>query len=219
MCAMDPYRGSQPPELACPRCKKRLPPLDVASCACGGVWVTAFAATEVLDPRTLRADVVTRWWRVREPCPECGEQMLLRGEEPGLFQGCDLHGYFIDADTVEHTRLARGIDYAALERKRADERRVDAEREARLQEAQRRAIEKAERERREAELARTPIIPARMSDPEPVAEPVEPPKRMVARRDLEAELAIVLGERVAQLLLDRIRQLEHRVAELEAGLR
>lgn len=210
---MSPYRGGELDELPCPRCKKKLPPLDVARCVCGGVWVTAFAASEVLAPEELRADPVTRWWRVREPCPSCGEKMVLRGREPGLFQGCDLHGFFIDSDIVEHTQLARGIDHAALDRKRQDHRRVEQEREAREREATRRARERAEIERREAELARTPIVPAEyvavvlQPEPKPVAAPLE--------YDLEGGLRLAVGATVAEALMRRIQALEARIAELE----
>lgn len=210
---MSPYRGSELEELTCPRCKKKLPALDVATCKCGGVWVTAFAATEVLSPVELQPDPVTRWWRVREPCPSCGEKMMLRGTEPGLFQGCDLHGYFIDADIVEHTRLARGIDYEALDRKRQDERRVTEEREAREREAARRAKERAEIERREAELARADLG-ASYPDHEPIVEEPTPPPRKI-EYDLEAVLRLSIGSMASEMLLRRIKQLEDRVAELE----
>src|SRR5687767_6494222 len=143
MRAMSPYRGGELVELPCPRCKKtKVPPLDVAPCStCGGTWVTAFAATEVFAADELRPDPVTRWWRVREPCPACGDKMVLHGKDGGLFQGCELHGYFIDADAIEHTKLGKGIDHAALERKRGDRERVDAERETRERKATRRAAE------------------------------------------------------------------------------
>ena len=210
---MSPYRGGELEELTCPRCKKKLPALDVATCKCGGVWVTAFAATEVLAPGELRADPVTRWWRVREPCPSCGEKMELRGREPGLFQGCDLHGYFIDADIVEHTQLARGIDYAALDRKRQDERRVTEEREAREREAARRAKERAEIERREAELARADL--GASYDFEPIVEEPTPPPMRKPEYDLEAVLRLSIGSMASEMLLRRIKQLEERVAQLE----
>ena len=114
MRSMSPYRGSELVELSCPRCRKqKLPALDVATCAgCNGVWVSAFAATEVLSAEELRPDPVTRWWRVREPCPSCGEKMVLRGIEPGLFQGCDLHGYFVDGDAVESAHVTQRLDQA-----------------------------------------------------------------------------------------------------------
>lgn len=207
MHAMSPYRGGEVGELACPRCRRKLPPLEVATCACGGIWVSAFAATEVLTPVERRADPVTRWWRVREPCPICGDKMILRGEEPGLFQGCDLHGYFIDADIIDHTSLARGIDHAAIDRKREDEGRVAAEREAREHEALRRARERAEIDRREAELARMTVTTAGTALP-PVAEP-DP------RTTLAGLLAMALGDRGAQALLRYIRELEERISELE----
>ena len=213
MRSMSPYRGSELVELSCPRCRKqKLPALDVATCAgCSGVWVSAFAATEVLSPEELRPDPVTRWWRVREPCPSCGDKMVLRGVEPGLFQGCDLHGYFVDGDIVAHTRLAKGIDYEALDRKRHDDRRVQAERDAREREATRRAKLRAEIERREAELARAEI--GRDDPPQPYHEEEPPPKPV--EYDLEDVLRLSVGTRVTELLMKRIRALEARVAELE----
>lgn len=212
MTSMSPYRGGELAELPCPRCKKtKLPPLDVAPCSkCGGMWVTAFAATEVLED--LRPDPVTRWWRVREPCPDCGDKMTLYGAEPGLFQGCELHGYFIDADTVEHTKLGRGIDHAALERKRADRVRVDAEREDREKKASLRAAERAEIERRQAELDRKGLV-REVYVPEAVVAP-----EVYARRQAEflrRALVAALGSDATDLLLQRIRELEARVAELE----
>jgi hypothetical protein len=173
------------------------------------VWVTAFAASEVLEPEELRPDPVTRWWRVREPCPSCGEKMVLRGREPGLFQGCDLHGYFVDGDIVEHTRLAKGIDYEALDRKRQDDRRVQAERDHREREASRRARERAEIERREAHLARAASMPDTVDEPEPL------PRPKPVEYDLDAILRLSIGAMAAEKLMKRIRELEARVAELE----
>src|SRR5687768_2573386 len=103
------YRGGEPVELTCPRCRKtKLPPLDVAECPTCGTWVSAFAASEVLTDNDRLENWLTRWWRVREPCPYCGDKMNLCGRDPGLLQGCLLHGYFIDKDVVEHTGLGRG---------------------------------------------------------------------------------------------------------------
>jgi hypothetical protein len=211
MVAMSPYRGGELVELPCPRCKKtKVPPLDVAPCStCGGTWVTAFAASEVLGSDELRSDPVTRWWRVREPCPACGDKMLLHGKNPGLFQGCELHGYFIDADIVAHTKLGKGIDHAALERKRADTDRVDAEREAREKKASQKAADRAEIERREAALDRMDFV--REVD-------VAPSPEALAKRqteDLYRALASAIGPDAAELLLRRVRELEARVAELE----
>jgi predicted RNA-binding Zn-ribbon protein involved in translation (DUF1610 family) len=154
---MSPYRGGVAAELSCPRCGKPLPPLDVATCDCG-TWLTAFAARHLLTDEERRANRVTRWWRVRAPCPMCGEKMLLRGVEPGLFQGCDGHGYWIDADTVEHTSLAGGVDLEELERKREDPEVVEAVREERERAELGRAAEREQKERanaqaREAERA------------------------------------------------------------------
>jgi hypothetical protein len=150
---MSAYRSQPPAELPCPRCKKKnLPALDVTTCACGGVWVSAFAASEVLTAVDRKPDPVTRWWKVREPCPACGEQMLLFGNDPGLLQGCAVHGYFVDGDTVAHTGLARGVDLEALERKRQDPQRVEAEREEGERVANRMAAARENSVRRERAL-------------------------------------------------------------------
>lgn len=147
------YREPPRVEIACPRCKKKkLPPTEVAACDCG-VWVTMFAASVVLSARDVRPDPVTRWWRVREPCPVCKEQMALCGDEPGLLQGCPLHGYWIDADTITHTTLAAGVDHAALDAKRTDEAAVAAERERLLKLEQARDRDRAEKERGQRAIA------------------------------------------------------------------
>jgi hypothetical protein len=97
----------------------------------------------VLTAEERRADPVTRWWRVRAPCPICGDQMILRGTEPGLFQGCDGHGFWIDADAIQHTSLVNGADEAALDRKRDTDETYGAERRAREHAARERAIREA----------------------------------------------------------------------------
>ena len=151
---VSPYRAGEPPKaLSCPRCNRKLPPMDVAQCEKGcGTWVSQFAASVVLTETDRRPDPVTRWWRVRAPCPLCSEKMKLFGDDPALLQGCELHGYFVDADTVKSTGLSRGVDIAALESKRSDTETVDAERaaleESRLREEQR----KQDIQRREAEV-------------------------------------------------------------------
>src|SRR5580765_5602136 len=114
---VSPYRAGESPKApTCPRCKKPLPPTDIAECPKGcGTWVAAFAATIALTEADRKPDPMTRWWRLREACPLCGDQMALCGDEPVLLQGCALHGYFVDADTIEHTGLAHKHDSAALD--------------------------------------------------------------------------------------------------------
>ena len=210
---MNPYRndGSAPRELKCPRCAKPLPPLDVARCAKGcGTWVSLFAATEVLTKIDRKPDPVTRWWRVRAPCPVCSDKMALCGANPGYLQGCAIHGYFIDADTIQHTGLARGVDEAALERKRNDPDRVDAERIAVLQEEEARAQRKAEDQARAAELD------ARFAARQ--REIAETERRASLRREIEASVRAGTGGMLAELvvkLVDRVTALEARVTELE----
>lgn len=207
---MTAYRAIPPAAIDCPRCKQRLPPQDVASDSCG-TWVSAFAASEVLTDEERRHDPVTRWWRVRAPCPICGEQMLLRGIDPVLFQGCDGHGFWIDADIVEHTRqLSQGVDHAAIERKRADETRVEAEQQARMDAERRRAEDRATKERAEASLAAARAT-ASWNDEESRAE-VEAvmDERFGALRGYE----VTMNDYRA--LLERVVRLEARVAALEA---
>jgi hypothetical protein len=153
---MGPYRdGGVAGELACPRCKKQLPPFDVAYCTAGcGVWVSAFAATEVLSESERRIDRLTRWWRIREPCPICKEQMLLRGVRDAHFQGCDGHGFWLDIDAVPRTGLAAGVDEARLDRKRYDEARLRQDLDVREQAERDRAQGRRDQHVREARLAR-----------------------------------------------------------------
>lgn len=212
-----PYRSTPPTALRCPRCRNQpLPPLDVARCpACGGAWVTAFAASEVLRAADVRLDPVTRWWRVREPCPHCGEKMKLCGEEPGLLQGCEVHGYWIDGDAIDSTGLARGVDEAALDRKRQDYARVEREQHERERRAFERATARADKERREGTLRVTPA---------PHEPPVLTGSALPAIRDDIATVPTdtsedALGHAAATRLLERLEALERRVAELEAALR
>jgi hypothetical protein len=197
------YRSGPPAELPCPRCNKALPALDIAACSQGcGTWVSRFAASVAFREGETVENKLTRWWRVRAPCPECGDKMTLRGDDPALLQGCDVHGYFVDADVVAHTGLARGDFDAALAKKREDTAVVEAEQE----EAERLAVEKArEREARErtdpriAELRRrfaTPIAP--LPD-----DPFE-------------SIKTALREGRVVPLIDHLRALTERVAELEA---
>ena len=205
-----PYRaGEAPKALTCPRCNKALPPTDVAACAKGcGTWVSQFASTEVLTDADRKPDPVTRWWRVRAPCPVCAEKMLLCGHEPGLLQGCAQHGYFIDADTIQHTGLARGVDEAALDRKRNDPDRMDAERVAVAQAEEARTQRKLEQEAQAAAMVarERELAVAR--------------KREQLRSDIEHQLKFDHWRAIADLLvglLDRVTALETRVTELEGA--
>lgn len=192
------YREPPRVELFCPRCKKRkLPPVDVAACACG-TWVTAFVADIVLTDRDRRPDPITRWWRVLEPCPMCKDKMTLHGDEPGLLLGCAGHGYWVDADAIAHTGLARPIDLAALERKRSDADEITADRENRERVEQQRAHDKAARERAEAAVRQmtTPIgMPIEFSTP--------------------ASDVLMALDPMLHSLWKRVGELERRNAELE----
>lgn len=136
-----------------------------------GTWVSMFAATSVLRVEEMVPDRATRWWRVRAPCPECTEQMTLRGRDPGLFQGCDVHGFWIDADAIEHTGLVRGVDRQALARKRENEDALAAERKLLHSIEQARAQKKAQKQRTEAALDR------KLGTPRPAAAAVTAPMR------------------------------------------
>lgn len=218
--------------LHCPRCRKQLPPLDVAACACG-TWVTAFAASEVLSAEELAVDPITRWWRIRAPCPMCGEQMALRGVDPWFLQGCERHGFWIDADTIEHTRLG-AADLGAIARKYNDPARADAER-ARLDRLELAAA--AERERvqllaaavsERADQARSRSWHAARLAAEALereARAQAAAREREARSELPRRLRDVLGEDSARVLLERLTELERkndelsrRVTELEGRL-
>lgn len=130
-----------------------MPPLDVATCdAECGTWVTADIATIALLTEELAEDRLTRWWRPRAPCPVCSEVMTVRGLGDGIFQGCSKHGYFIDAEVIQHTGLGRTGIVDEVERHRAA---VEAE--------QRRAAEAVEHARLRAEEARVAADQARIA--------------------------------------------------------
>ncbi len=228
------YRHTPPAAIKCPRCKKLMPPTDPASCACG-TWLSAFAASVLLTDKERWQNHATRWWRVREPCPHCGDKMTLCNNEPGLLQGCEIHGYFIDADTVEHTSLAKGIDHVALARAREDEARVEAHREQQLREEQERdheKREKAEAERRlRSELSLDLSAQQRRArarawlEQESERERRDRERASVERaalRTVQLELDSAVGEEVAAVirqLAERVSRLEDDKAELEEAVR
>jgi hypothetical protein len=194
--------------LKCPRCKtEELPAADVARCpAKCGAWVSAFAANEVLTERDRRRDPVTRWWRMREPCPACTEKMVLFGDDPGLFQGCELHGYFIDEDAIPHTGLARGIDDAALERRRSDPAHLEAERQRLLRGRQ----EQAERELAvERQRAADAMRSAALERAQAVDDRIARVQAMFATETRSAVASYIVS------LEDRIEALELRLAARE----
>ena len=166
--------------------------------------MTTFVADVVLTERDRRPDPVTRWWRVLEPCPVCNEKMKLHGDEPGLLLGCTGHGFWIDADTIEHTGLARPVDAAALERKREDAAAIAADRENRERAEQQRAEDKLTRQRAEAGVRQ--LKPRRASTP--VAETAP------SRSELESAFLDTLDP-VMRRLWQRVMALERRNTELE----
>jgi len=124
--------------------------MDMATCPAEcGTWVNASIASIAFQSDEIAENRITRWWRVREPCPICKEQMLLRGsEDHELFQGCTKHGYWIDVDTVSKTSLGRPGLLARLKKLRDDEEARIAAR------AQQRADELAEKQRMREEQER-----------------------------------------------------------------
>ena len=133
--------------------------------------------------------------------------MTLRGEDPGLLQGCDQHGFFVDADTIKHTGLARGVDVAALERKRSDTARVEAEREALAEAAEKDRQYKNEIERKEA------LVQGKVE-----AMHAEDAAKYDRRISLIKLGAGGLSMTVVTYILDleeRVAKLENRLAELE----
>ena len=223
---MSPFRDVV--VVSCPRCTKPLVGFDVATCGCG-TWVSSFAAPAVLAKHEVRPNVLTKWWRKREPCPLCEEQMLLRGDEPGLFQGCDIHGFWIDADTVEHTGLARGIDHESIQRRRDDPTIVELHRETIDRLISRRA---ARRERlAETERALDDRITREVGVSPEEAERIrirlsDDPERLRTRTPtaVGVEAAILeglretIGANAVHYLLSRIVALEDANAELERRL-
>jgi hypothetical protein len=135
--------------------------------------------------------------------------MTLRGSEPGLFQGCDAHGFWIDTDTVQHTGLARGVDEAALERKRNDRARMEAEHEA-IEHAETAAVEqKLQTARKEAEVSeRLAESNAKLAEEQ----------RIAARVSSLTFDGGPTGFRVGGGMAKAIVALEHKIEMLEARL-
>lgn len=209
------YREAPTDALKCPRCRAALPPLEIAACRCG-TWVTALAAKVALTAADRHPDPGTRWWKVRPPCPMCGEQMHLCGDEPGHLVGCEGHGYWIDADAHAHTGLAKPVDAAALQQLHdSDEARQQAQAEREAAETDR-ARAHADKERAEATV-RTAIVPARAEwrddaervDPSRLT-PQEPPASATRAR---AKAPLTSDAQIAALET-RVNQLELLLYEL-----
>jgi hypothetical protein len=221
------YRESGAPsvgsELKCPRCAKQLPALDVASCSIGcGTWVSAFAATEVLSEDERRANRVTQWWKVRAPCPMCSAKMILRGMTEYHFQGCDGHGFWIDADEVPHTGLANGIDLVRIEQKREDGERVQAEREATRQAELERAEQRDAKQARESALRRELLkSPFEIRRQRMATAPTSDAARVGAPHDPHGAHAMQDWVRTLEARIDRLEarnaQLENRIKQLEGN--
>jgi hypothetical protein len=202
-------------ELKCPRCKKQtLPALDIAPCPKGcGTLVSAFAATEIFSGKELRVDAATRWWRRREPCPLCNEAMMLRGVDPGYFQGCEGHVFWVDADTIAHTSLAQGVDVAKLQAKHDSSAAVEQAQQLRVTaEAERQKI-KHEKEEQEARLRRRPLDVSQPDDPG-VLSTLE---LIAVTGGVGIVAAPILRSKFIQLA-NRNQELEARVAVLETAL-
>lgn len=205
----NPYReGSTPAgELECPRCGKPLPPLDIAACPdeCG-TWVSAQASTVTFDPDEVRENLVTRWWRVRAPCPICAEQMTLRGVLDVHFQGCDRHGFWVDADTISQTGLVRPDLRERIKRMHED---VEAQRAEIERRARAKANDQREREREEEQ--------ARLAAAQRHA--VRERQRSAAMRaSIEENVARALASGKATSIVDEIVRLQEMIVDLAERL-
>lgn len=137
----------------------------------------------------------------------CKDTMRLHGEEPGLLLGCAGHGFWIDADTIVHTGLARPVDQAAIERKRDDAAALTAERESRERAEQQRAQDKAVRERAEAVVRQLRTVSGGVTSYQPLRSVI------VERAEVEPEFLPV--DPIVRALWLRLAALEQRNAELE----
>ena len=201
--------------LKCPRCKnKTLPALDVAPCpAQCGTLVSAFAATEIFSAKELRIDAATRWWRRREPCPLCKEAMTLRGVNPGYFQGCEGHVFWVDADTIAQTGLANGFDAAKLQAKYESSAAIEQAQQLRVAAETDRAKSKREKDEQEGRLRQA--TPATSTPGEAAA--FSTLELIAVTSAVGVIAAPILRSKFVQLAT-RQHELEHRVAELEAEL-
>jgi hypothetical protein len=197
--------------ILCPRCKKvTLPPLDVAACSGGcGTLVSSFAATEIFSSDELRVDALTQWWRRKEKCVLCDAKMELRGRDPGLFQGCDGHAFWIDQDAIVHTSLATGVDLNKLEVKRNNTAIVEREREWRLRAEQERDAERRAKEQAEQRVV-VRMLP--LSNRVPSTASV-PPTFYASDATFFSDLAAKVD-----MLESHNRILESRVTQLEADM-
>jgi hypothetical protein len=197
--------------------------------------VTAFAASEAFAAHEIVENRLTRWWKVRAPCPLCSERMTLRGGEPGLFQGCELHGYWVDDDALAHTGLARDDLDRRLAAKRANPARIEHERKQREELEEQRAREREARQRSERRPDLLPVAPhsdqllatrqavraerpvAAQPDPElaRLVAIVEQAVRSGAARPLASELLRLQREVTA--LLERLDRLEGRAPPRSLG--
>jgi hypothetical protein len=216
----DPYRDSGiAASIDCPRCNKRMPPGALAACSARcGVWVDASIAAEALMADERLPSRLTSWARERVGCPSCGTRMTLRGHDMMLFQGCDDHGFWIDAEVVGQTGLGRQVLAARLADARKRAAAVTALEERAKQAARDEAAERA-RERNEAIAAER--------------EALEETAR--AERREQAERAAAMGpfltaarqiahdpEQLAEILVrldQKVAALTARVADLERAAR
>lgn len=212
----NPYReGSTPAgNIDCPRCGKPLPPLDIAACPdeCG-TWVSAQVSTVTFDPDEVRENLVTRWWRVRAPCPICAEKMTLRGLDDIHFQGCDQHGFWVDADTISKTGLVRPDLRERIQRVHddADAQRAELERRARIK-------EKADRDRERADAQARLDADARERQ-RAEREAIRERQRTAAMRtSIEKNVIRALASGNAASLVDEIVRLQEMIVDLAERL-
>lgn len=175
--------------------------------------MSAAAAAVVFTPEETVVNDLTRWWRVRAPCPLCSEQMTLRGFGDALFQGCDAHGFFVDQDTVGNTGLARpGLrDRLTKMREDADRHRAEL---ARREEAERKADEE-----RAAAVAKEKAAAKARREELKRAQGHEQRAKLVTR--INAALATGNGEHIADEILrleQMINALANRLTDAEQDI-
>jgi len=186
---------------------------SLASCVSGcGVWVSSEIASDALTGDELRPSRLPTWARVRVGCPVCGTQMTLRGHDMTLFQGCDPHGFWIDAPVVTQTGLGRPAVAARLAGARARAAAI-VEEEKRLERAVHEAALLREREREAS----------RVREREQLLAAEQEYERAAAEREAALKPFLQIVESAVQLghkrpLAELLQRLEGRVAELSARL-
>jgi hypothetical protein len=204
-----------------------MPPGAIAACGWGcGVWVNHEAARDALLPAELVKSRLTTWFRERVPCPHCAAVMSLRGYDMALFQGCDEHGFWLDAETAGQTGLARPGVAPQVERAReaAKAFRVEQERREAEEREAREADDRARGEEWEAMSKKMRAAAEGDAERRRVAAAEESERRRLEalawRRTPYVKLVRELVENHDLIpLADYLMQLEERLQRLEGILR